>query len=215
MSEHFPHNTPRKPFPAVSSPQMENRHEQVISLVEGVRAGTPHAAEQLLPLVYEDLRAIAASMLRRERASHTLQPTALVNEAYIKMVGGERQSWDGREHFLAVAAMAMRQILVNHARSRNAQKRGGGEVQPLTFIEPVDDADRASDIDILALDEALQALEREAPRLAKIVELRYFAAMSIQQVALVLDASERTINREWRVARAELAMRLKESNDQH
>lgn len=190
---------------------MENRHEQVISLVEGVRAGTPHAAEQLLPLVYEDLRAIAASMLRRERASHTLQPTALVNEAYIKMVGGERKSWDGREHFLAVAAMAMRQILVNHARSRNAQKRGGGEVQPLTFIEPVDDTDRASDIDILALDDALQALEREAPRLAKIVELRYFAAMSIQQVALVLDASERTINREWRVARAELAMRLKDN----
>ncbi len=193
---------------------MENRHEQVISLVEGVRAGTPHAAEKLLPLVYEDLRAIAASMLRRERASHTLQPTALVNEAYIKMVGGERQSWDGREHFLAVAAMAMRQILVNHARARNIQKRGGGEVQPLTCREPVDNADRASDIDILALDDALQALEREAPRLAKIVELRYFAAMSIQQVAIVLDSSERTINREWRVARAELAMRLRESTDQ-
>jgi RNA polymerase sigma-70 factor (ECF subfamily) len=192
---------------------MENRHEQVISLVEGVRAGAPQAAEKLLPLVYEDLRAIAASMLRRERASHTLQPTALVNEAYIKMVGGERKSWDGREHFLAVAAMAMRQILVNHARSRNTQKRGSGEVQALTFIEPVDSSDRASDIDILALDEALQALEREAPRLAKIVELRYFAAMSIQQVAIVLDSSERTINREWRVARAELAMRLREGTD--
>jgi RNA polymerase sigma factor (TIGR02999 family) len=193
---------------------MENRHEQVISLVEGVRSGAPQAAEKLLPLVYEDLRAIAASMLRRERASHTLQPTALVNEAYIKMVGGERKSWDGREHFLAVAAMAMRQILVNHARSRNTQKRGSGEVQALTFIEPVDSSDRASDIDILALDEALQALEREAPRLAKIVELRYFAAMSIQQVAIVLDSSERTINREWRVARAELAMRLREGTDQ-
>jgi RNA polymerase sigma factor (TIGR02999 family) len=190
---------------------MESRHEEVISLVEGVRSGAPQAAEKLLPLVYEDLRAIAASMLRRERASHTLQPTALVNEAYIKMVGGERKSWDGREHFLAVAAMAMRQILVNHARSRNTQKRGSGEVQALTFIEPVDSADRASDIDILALDEALQALEREAPRLAKIVELRYFAAMSIQQVAIVLDSSERTINREWRVARAELAMRLKDN----
>ncbi len=192
---------------------MESRHEEVISLVEGVRSGAPQAAEKLLPLVYEDLRAIAASMLRRERASHTLQPTALVNEAYIKMVGGERKSWDGREHFLAVAAMAMRQILVNHARSRNTQKRGSGEVQALTFIEPVDSADRASDIDILALDEALQALEREAPRLAKIVELRYFAAMSIQQVAIVLDSSERTINREWRVARAELAMRLREGTD--
>lgn len=193
---------------------MESRHEEVISLVEGVRSGAPQAAEKLLPLVYEDLRAIAASMLRRERSSHTLQPTALVNEAYIKMVGGERKSWDGREHFLAVAAMAMRQILVNHARARNTQKRGSGEVQALTFIEPVDSSDRASDIDILALDEALQALEREAPRLAKIVELRYFAAMSIQQVAIVLDSSERTINREWRVARAELAMRLKEATDQ-
>lgn len=190
---------------------MDDRVTQIRGLVDELRAGDSSAADRLLPMVYEDLRAMAASMLRNERASHTLQPTALVNEAYLKIAGGERQSWNGQEHFLAVAAIAMRQILVNHARGRNALKRGGGEHSaPLSFAEPVDEGSRAGmEIDILALEEALEALEREAPRLARIVELRYFAAMSIQQVAIVLESSERTINREWRVARAELAMRLK------
>ncbi len=194
---------------------MDARSDKLLSLVDDLRKGDPGAAEKLLPMVYDDLRAIAASMLKQERASHTLQPTALVNEAYLKLVGGEQKSWNGQEHFLAVAAIAMRQILVNHARGRNAQKRGGGaHAGPLTFAEPVDEGSRAGmEIDILALEEALESLEREAPRLAKIVELRYFAAMSIQQVAIVLDSSERTINREWRVARAELALRLKGGED--
>lgn len=187
---------------------MADRTDQILNLVEDLRQGVPDAAQQLLPLVYDDLRALAASMLRHDRPSHTLQPTALVHEACLKLMGGKPRSWAGREHFLAVAAMAMRQVLVSHARARHAAKRGGpARRENLTIADPVDDRP-ASDVDILALEDALAQLEREDPQLARIVELRYFAGMSIEQVALVVGLSDRTVDRQWRLARAELALRL-------
>lgn len=187
---------------------MPDRTDQILNLVEDLRQGRPDAAERLLPLVYDDLRVLAASLLRHDRPSHTLQPTALVNEACLKLMGGKPRTWDGREHFLAVAAMAMRQVLVSHARARHAVKRGGaGQRERLTIADPVDPRPPA-DLDILALEEVLAQLEREDPPLARIIELRYFAGMSIEQVALVLGLSERTVNRQWRLARAELAAKL-------
>jgi RNA polymerase sigma factor (TIGR02999 family) len=146
-------------------------------------------------------------MLRGERAGHTLQPTALVNEAYLKIAGGN--PWEGRQHFQAVAAIAMRQILVNRARERGARKRGGGDWKRVTLSDVAEQAEHASrEIDLLALDEALIELERLDPTQARIVEMRYFAGLSNADVAAFLNVSERTVMREWRMARAWLSTKL-------
>ena len=192
---------------------MESGDEHILKLVEDLRNGVPTAAAELLPLVYEDLRKLAATMLGRERASHTLQATALVNEACVKLMGGKAQTWNGQDHFLAVAAMAMRQVLVSHARAKHAAKRGG-DGERLTLLDPVDSRGLPeSCVEVLALEEALAALEKEEPQLARIIELRYFAGMSIEQVARVMGMSDRTVNRLWRVARADLATRLGAQGD--
>ncbi|MCX5690027.1 MAG: ECF-type sigma factor, partial [Planctomycetota bacterium] len=139
---------------------MDSGSEHILKLVEDLRNGVPTAASELLPLVYEDLRKLAATMLGRERASHTLQATALVNEACVKLMGGKAQAWNGQDHFLAVAAMAMRQVLVSHARAKHAAKRGG-DGERLTLLDPIDSRGLPeSCVDVLALEEALAALEK-------------------------------------------------------
>jgi len=156
--------------------------------------------EQLLPLVYQELRRIAGAYLRSQRPGHTLQPTALLNEAYIKLAGAEPHDWSGRTHFFATAAAIMRNILVDHARSRQAEKRGGG-VTPV----PLDLAiDRAAEkpADLIALDDALKALASHDERKARVLELRYFAGLSVEETAEAMGLSVATVGREARFAAA-------------
>ncbi len=162
--------------------------------------GKREAVDQLLPLIYDELKRIAASYLRRERSDHTLQPTALVNEAYMKMVDITQVSWQNKAHFIGVAANQMRRILVDHARQHNAQKRGG-EFHILTLNEEIDKADEQS-AELIALDDALTELARMDPIKAKIVELRYFGGLTTEETAEVLEVSPITIKRHWKMAKA-------------
>ncbi len=171
--------------------------DQVTHLLAEWRGGDEQALGRLMPLVYDHLRQRAAGYLARERADHTLQPTALVHEAFVRLVGGE-VDWQNRAHFLAVAARVMRQILIDHARGRRAQKRGGRRVTLSNDL--VMDAPR--DIDVVALDDALVELEKLDPRQAKVVELRFFGGLDIEETAEVLGISPATVKREWRMAKA-------------
>lgn len=180
---------------------------QIRPLLDELARGDRTAAGRLLPLVYDDLRAIAAGLLRQQQQSHTLQPTALCNEACIRLMGLQTDSLNGKEHLLAVAAIAMRQILISHAVAKSTLKRGGG-LERVTLIDVTDARETPSLVDVLALEQTLVQLEAEDADLARVVELRYFAGMTVQQVAVVMGHSERTINRLWRTARAELATRL-------
>ncbi len=160
------------------------------------------AAEALLPLVYEQLRAIAQNRMREERAGHTLQATALVHEAYVKLIGSEAPSWEDRGHFFRVAAEAMRRILIDHARKRKSDKRGGGRPHvPLSVIDLASDFDPGQ---VLALNDAIDRFEQEEERAAQIVKLRFFAGLSVEETAEALGLSRRTILREWSFARARL-----------
>lgn len=158
---------------------------------------------------YRLLRRIAADYLRRERIGHTLQPTALVNEAYLRLGGEDSSRWRDRGHFVATTARAMRHILVDHARARNAEKRGGGE--PAHARTLVDVAGEVGDeaIDLLALDEAVRRLESLHERQARIVELRFFGGLTVSEAAAMLDVSDRTVELDWRVARAWLRRELR------
>jgi RNA polymerase sigma factor (TIGR02999 family) len=165
------------------------------------------AREALLRLLYNDLRAQASRYFRAQRADHTLQPTALVHEAFMRIAGNASIAFEGRSHFLAVAAMAMRNVLADHARRRRAEKRGGRERERVTLTGlGSDDGERV--IDALDLDEALAALHREDERQAKIVELRFYGGLSVDEVAHVLGVSPRTVDLDWRMARAWLRTRL-------
>jgi len=179
--------------------------ELLLSLSNGNRG----ALDELVPLVYDELRAIARRRLRMERAGHTLDTVGLVNEAYLKLFQQERIQWNSRAHFLAIAAQAMRQILVNHALKRKRIKRGGGAVHvPLdeALTLPVAEEDR-----ILALDEALERLKELNPRHAKVVECRFFVGMTIEETAAALDVSPVTIKRDWSVLRLWLGRELGET----
>ena len=171
---------------------------QILRLAE---RGDPAAAGELLPLVYQELRRLAGQKLATEQPGHTLQATALVHEAYLRLVGSPaQQKWDGRRHFFGAAAEAMRRILVESARRRHSQKRGGERVrQPL---EAVDVAAPEEPDELLALDEALGQLAAADPAAAELVKLRYFAGMSVSEAAEVLDVSPRTADRLWAYARA-------------
>lgn len=169
-------------------------------------AGDGRAADELLPLIYTELRALAASRLANERADHTLQPTALVHEAYLRLIDQSRVQWRDRQHFFAVAAEIIRRILVDSARAKNAAKRGGGHRR--VDLEGVEDPELASTVDYVQLDEALRELEALSERQARIVELRYFAGLEVLAVAEVLGISERTVVGDWKVARAWLQKRL-------
>jgi len=166
----------------------------------------PDTASRLLPLVYDELRALAGRHMRRERPDHTLQPTALVHEAYLRLVDGGRIDLRGKTHFFALAAIQMRRILADHARARNAAKRGGAAKK----VTLGDAAAFRTDgvVDMLSLDEALAKLNRESPRQCRVVELRYFGGLSIEETARALDVSPSTVKGDWRVARAWLAREL-------
>jgi len=180
----------------------------VTELLGQWRLGDARALDQLLPLVYRELHRVAASYLRRERSDHTLQSTALVHEAYLRLAGPDAPEWRNRAHFFGVAANLMRQILVEHARARHAAKRGGHAVK-LSLDEALNVAVTV-DVDVLALDEALQRLAEMDPQQAKIVELRFFAGLSIEDSAEVLAISPATIKRDWSSARAWLYREISE-----
>jgi len=168
--------------------------------------GDPKAAEELLPLVYDRLRSLAARYMRSERRDHTLQPTALVHEAYLRLVDRTRVDWQGKTHFYAVAATQMRRVLAEHARARRAGKRGGGARK--VTLEDLVGITAGGLVDVLALDEALEKLAQASPRQGRVVELRFLAGLSIEETAHVLDVSVGTVKGDWRVARAWLAREL-------
>jgi RNA polymerase sigma factor (TIGR02999 family) len=175
----------------------------LISLKDGDRAA---AASKLMPLVYDEFKALAARHLRRERANHTLQPTALVHEAYLRLIDQTRVDWQGRTHFFAVGAQAIRRILVDHARQRNRVKRGSG-AERVALDDSVALAPQRAE-EILALDEALDKLAHLDERQAQVVEMRFFAGMSVEEVAGVLGVSKRTVEGDWTMARAWLMREL-------
>ncbi len=172
----------------------------VTDLLVKLSSGNDAVVDELLPLIYDELKRLAAAYLRRERVDHTLQPTALVNEAYIKLVDITQVSWQNKAHFIGVAANQMRRILVDHARQHNAQKRGG-EFHILTLNEEIDKADEQS-AELMALDDALNELAKMDPTKAKIVELRYFGGLTTDETAEVLGVSPITVKRHWKMAKA-------------
>lgn len=174
--------------------------EDVTRALTELAQGDAHALDRLFPLVYDQLRDMARLALRHERRDHTLSATALVHEAYLKLVRLDRIDWRGRAHFFGVCAPLMRRILISHARARNADKRGGGAEQ--TTLDDALVAAEARPAELVALDEALTRLEAMSPRQARVVECRYFAGMDIEETAVALGVSPATVKREWTVARA-------------
>ncbi len=186
----------------------EKNETDATQMLNDLTSGDATAAQRLLPLVYAELRALAGSLFRGGRSDHTLQPTALVHEAYIKLVDQSGAEWNNRIHFFAVAATAMRQILSNHARAKRADKRGAGWGR--VTIDVASDTP-SSAIDLVALDEALEHLVKIDPRMQRVVELRFFAGMTVEEVAKVLDVSKTTVEGDWRTARAWLKQELADS----
>jgi RNA polymerase sigma-70 factor (ECF subfamily) len=174
---------------------------EVTQLLFAWNAGDSSAVERLMPLVYTELRGIADRQFRRERVGHTLQPTAVVHEAYFRLVDQTRVTWKNRGHFFAIAAQAMRRILIDHARARAAEKRGGRE-ERVTLDVGIASPEPADDVDLLALDEALVRLKELDEPQARIVELRFFGGLSIEETAEVLETSASSVKREFRSARA-------------
>jgi RNA polymerase sigma factor (TIGR02999 family) len=185
---------------------MDETRGQTTHLLKAMHDGDHAAAERLLPLVYAELHRVASAYMRRERPDHTLQPTALINEAYLRLIQ-EDVDWNSREHFVGFAAHVMRQVLVDYSRARNAQQRGGGlervELQDQFAISP----DKLEQV--LLLDEALDRLEKTNPRQARIVELRYFGGLSVEQIGAMLDIAPRSVKRDWALARIWLFEELK------
>ena len=174
---------------------------EVTHLLSAIDRGDPHAASQLLPLVYDELRQLAAHKLAHETPGQTLQPTALVHEAYLRLVGeGEEPRWDSRGHFFAAAAEAMRRILVENARGKQAAKRGGGRARADLDMNQLAVPEVREDL--LALDEALDRLTAADPEASRLVQLRYFAGLTLAEAAQVLGVSPRTADRLWAYARA-------------
>jgi RNA polymerase sigma factor (TIGR02999 family) len=181
----------------------------VTRLIPLVRAGDAAAAQELFAALYGELRRIAERVFRSQGPEHTLQPTALVHEAYLKMVRpGAAAPWQDRAHVLAVAARAMRQVLVNHARDRGAIKRGGGVARERVTVDAAPDAGGSAGLDALALDEALERLAALDERQARIAEMRLFGGLSTEEIATLLGVSTRTIETDWRMAKDVLARSL-------
>jgi RNA polymerase sigma-70 factor, ECF subfamily len=185
----------------------------VTELLNLYRGGKREALDDLVPIVYGELRAIAARYLRSERDGHTLQPTALVHEAYVRLIDQRDVEWQCRAQFFGVAAQLMRRLLVDHARGRTRRKRGGG-----VLVVPLEDHDVAAPapddgLDLVALDDALGRLEALSPQQARVVELRYFGGMSIEETAEVLGVSTMTVKRAWAMARAWLRRELSGEGD--
>jgi RNA polymerase sigma factor (TIGR02999 family) len=181
---------------------------EVTRILSAIEQGDPSAAEQLLPLVYDELRQLAAQKLAHEQPGQTLQPTALVHEAYLRLVGGEQtQDWGGRGHFFAAAAEAMRRILIDRARHRQTRKAGGGRRRlDLDDLEPA--LEEGNGDRLLALDEALRQFEAEDPRKAELVKLRFFAGLTAEQAAAALGVSTSTAEKDWAYARSWLRVTI-------
>jgi len=184
--------------------------KDVTQMLSDWRQGHPEALDRLMPVVYDELPRLADRYLRGERRDHTLQTTALVHEAYLQLVDQKEAHWRNRAHFLAIAAQLMRRILVEHARSRRAAKRGGPE-QKVTLDESLELSTKG-DISLAALDDALTALEACDPQQSRIVELRFFGGLTVDETAEALGISPRTVSREWRMARAWLHRELEKSD---
>ena len=169
--------------------------------------GDQAALEKLMPLVYSELRRLASHYLRRERGEHTLQPTALVNEAYLKLIDQRNAKWQNRAHFFGISAQLMRRILVDHARQHQAVKRGGSGQQRVS-ITTVEKLAKEPEVALLALNEALDELARMAPQQGRIVELKFFGGLQIEEIAEVLGIGHATVERDWKLARAWLRRQL-------
>lgn len=178
---------------------MDQSSHDVTRLLRDWSGGDETAAERLMPLVYEELRRLARAYLRRERGDHTLQPTALVNEAYLKLVDQASVSWQNRHHFYGIAARMMRRVLVDHARERAAEKRGGARRRVSLEEADVTTFERAAEL--VALDEALQKLSAVFPRKAQVVEMRFFGGFGVDEAAEILGVSDKTVMREWESAK--------------
>ena len=172
----------------------------VTQLLREASSGNRQSLDQLLPLVYSELHGLADAFMRRERSNHTLQPTALVHEAYMRLVDQREVNWANRAHFMSIAAETMRRILVNHALAANAAKRGGKETR--VSLDEALSFRNGEEIDLVLLDEALTTLAGFDPRQSQIVELRFFGGLTVKEVATVLDMSTATVEREWRTAKA-------------
>ncbi|HET7276312.1 MAG TPA: sigma-70 family RNA polymerase sigma factor [Longimicrobiaceae bacterium] len=187
---------------------MPDFRSEVTRLVSACVDGNDLAFDELFSVVYDDLRAVAHRQLRKEAQGHTLHTTALVHEAYLNLVDQTHSGWRDRAHFFAIASTAMRHILIDYARRRGARKRGGIQIQvPLRDNIAVVDSD--SSVELLELDDALNALSVQNPRMARIVECRFFGGMTVQETAEALDASVRTVEREWTRAKAHLYLALR------
>lgn len=183
---------------------------QITDLLIAWGDGDQGALERLFPLVYDELRRVAAFYLRRERSDHTLQPTALVNEVYLRLFDQRRVGWQNRAQFFGVAAQMMRRILVSHARSRHAAKRGGSD-QRITLQDELA-ATEQRDVNLLALDDALSKLETIDPEKSKLVELRFFSGLTVPETAEVMSISPRTVDRQWQTAKAWLYREIARSS---
>lgn len=191
------------------------RPGEVTQLLRSMQEGDASAQAKLMTVMYSELRRLAASCMRRERPNHTLQPTALVHEVYVRLVGQDKQQWQDRAHFIGVASHLMRQILIDHARARVRLKRGGGAtVEPLD--ERMGDAEMTPE-ELLAIDECLIRLAKLDARQSRIVELRFFGGLSVDEAAHILGISAKTVKRDWSVAKAWLFTELQShrSRDRH
>ena len=183
---------------------------EITQILSGIKGDRQLATNQLLPIVYEELKRLAASKLAKEQPGQTLQTTALVHEAYMRLLGDDQPSWENRAHFFAAAAEAIRRILVDNARSKQRLKRGGNWNR--VDMESIEAQFPQANVDILALDEALKELEIEHPQKAELVRLRFFAGLTIDEVALAMGISTATAVRSWRYARAWLAEKLADAD---
>lgn len=174
---------------------------EITKMLIELTGGNKDVVNEILPHIYDELRRLAGSYLRRERSDHTLQPTALVHEAYMKLIDQKKVKWQNRAHFFGIAAQVMRRILMDHARKHTAEKRGG-EAEKLPLEEDILVVSHGRSAELLALDEALEKLAGFDETKAKIVELRYFGGLSIEETAEVLNVSVPTVNRHWRMAKA-------------
>jgi RNA polymerase sigma-70 factor, ECF subfamily len=181
--------------------------EQITGLLKDWSEGNQAAFDQLMPLVYDELHRQAARYLRKERAGHTLQTTALIHEAYLKLLGHTQIEWQNRTHFFALASTAMRRILVDYARERNREKRGGSR-ENVPLDEGLQISANEKSVDLIALDEALERLEKLDARQARVVELRYFSGLSLDQTAEVLGVSRATVRSDWSFAKVWLLREL-------
>ena len=185
---------------------VDERQPEITRMLRAWSGGDREAVDTLMPLVYDELHKVAAQYLRKQRPDHTLQPTALVNEAYLKLIDISSVSWQDRAHFFAVASQTMRHVLVDHARGRNRDKRGGG-AQKVSLDEAISFS-QGNEVDLLSLDEAMRELAAMDEQQSRIVELRFFGGLTVEETAVVLHISPATVKREWRIAKAWLHKRM-------